>query len=111
MQISFFDSIDSSKKEFLDDNEKNIICSYLKGIYLSYDVIIKKLEEVNMLSLFNDIEMPLAETLASMENVGMYIDKEKLKEFDCKVIPVMHIGQVIEAIYPELKDSKIKSNT
>lgn len=32
-----------------------------------------------MLSLFNDIEMPLAETLASMENVGMYIDKEKLK--------------------------------
>ena len=85
VQISFFDSIDNSKKEFLDDNEKNIICSYLKGIYLSYDVIIKKLEEVNMLSLFNDIEMPLAETLASMENVGMYIDKEKLKEFDIEI--------------------------
>lgn len=38
-----------------------------------------------MLSLFNDIEMPLAETLASMENVGMYIDKEKLKEFDIEI--------------------------
>ena len=38
-----------------------------------------------MLSLFNDIEMPLAETLASMENVGMYIDKEKLKEFDVEI--------------------------
>ena len=40
----------------------------------------------------------------------VHMNVEKLKEFDCKVIPVMHIGQVIEAIYPELKDSKIKSN-
>jgi len=28
-----------------------------------------------------DIEIPLCETLASMETVGMYVDKEKLEEF------------------------------
>ena len=34
------------------------------------------------------------------------LEKEKLDEFDCEVIPVTHISQVIEKIYPELKDEK-----
>ena len=33
------------------------------------------------------------------------LDKDKLGEFECEVIPVTHISQVVETIYPELKKS------
>ena len=38
-----------------------------------------------MLKLFEEIEMPLVETLASMEHTGMYIDKKKIDEFDSEI--------------------------
>lgn len=31
-----------------------------------------------------------------------HLDKEKLKEFDCEVIPVTHVSQVIGNVFPEL---------
>ncbi len=40
-----------------------------------------KLKEINAWELFNNIEMPLVEVLASMEYEGMYVDKEELKSF------------------------------
>lgn len=96
VQLSLFDT-QTTQKEFLNKEEtQNIVC-YLKGIFNSYDIVIKKLEELDMLSLFNDIEMPLAETLASMENVGMYIDKEKLNEFDTEI--TKNLAKLEEDIY------------
>lgn len=84
IQISLFDTIDNNK-EFLRKDEIDVISCYLKGVFYSYDIVMKKLNDVNMLSLFNDIEMPLVETLASMEKTGMYIDKDKLNEFDIEI--------------------------
>ena len=31
------------------------------------------------------------------------LDMDKVKEFDCEVIPVTHVSQVIENVFPELK--------
>ena len=31
------------------------------------------------------------------------LDLDKIKEFDCEVIPVTHVSQVIENVFPELK--------
>lgn len=84
IQISLFDSLDNNK-EFLSKDEIDVISCYLKGVFYSYDIVTEKLKNVDMLSLFNDIEMPLVETLASMEKTGMYIDKEKLNDFDTEI--------------------------
>ena len=39
------------------------------------------LEKENMLSLYEDIELPLTEVLASMEHTGIFIDKKGVEEF------------------------------
>ncbi|MEG1008869.1 MAG: DNA polymerase, partial [Clostridia bacterium] len=77
-QISFFEQTDDT----IDNENINLI---LKGIYLSYDIMYNKLKSYDMLQLFNEIEMPLIETLASMEHTGMYIDINKLNDFDIEV--------------------------
>ena len=89
-QLSLFDTfVDDDNDEFLNEKELSNICIYLKGIFLSYNVIKPKLESVNMLKLFEDIEMPLTETLAAIECAGMYIDKDKLNEFDIEITEIL----------------------
>ena len=46
-----------------------------------YYVLLEKMKESGVLDLFNTIEMPLVEVLASMQYEGIYIDKEELVEF------------------------------
>lgn len=79
-QLSFFEA--ESEDVTLTDDEIYNIVTYLKGIYLSYDIVYNKLKEFDMVKLFDEIEMPLVETLASMEHTGMYIDVAKLNKFD-----------------------------
>lgn len=88
VQISLFgdDSIeDNNSKEAFSKADISNILKYLKGVYLSNDLVISKLKDEGMLDLFNNIEMPLAETLAFMEHSGMYIDKDKLNIFDNEI--------------------------
>lgn len=84
IQISLFEDVlnKNNKSSYLNDTQIYNLNMYLKGIYISNDIVIKKLEELEMLKLFNEIEMPLTQTLANMEHVGMYIDLNKLNEFD-----------------------------
>lgn len=85
VQISFFEEIQDES-----ENNKNTIDDYLaknlalsvKGISYSKDIMEEKLKTDGMYELFKDIEMPLCETLASMETTGMYVDKSKLDDFD-----------------------------
>lgn len=84
IQLSLFES-ENKKEEFLSENELLNIAIYLKGLYASYDKVNENLKSLNMIELFNNIEIPLCETLASMENEGMYINKEKLEEFDIEI--------------------------
>ena len=95
-QLSLFEE-NTSDDVFLTDIQINNIKLYLKGIFLSYDIIINKLKELNMFDLFNDIEMPLTETLANMEHNGMHIDIDKLNEFDTNITTT--IEKLEEDIY------------
>lgn len=95
-QLSLFEE-NTNEDNFLTDIQINNIKLYLKGLYISYDIIINKLKELNMLNLFNDIEMPLTETLANMEHNGMYVDLDKLNEFDSNI--TTSIENLEEEIY------------
>ncbi len=81
-QVSMFDEVIDEEVKYITDNEQDIINIYINSIYPLYEILEAKLKVQNMDILFNTIEMPLAETLASMESVGMYIDIDKLNEFD-----------------------------
>lgn len=97
-QISLFEAFDQTEDEFLNDKELSNIFTYLKAIFLSYDIVLDKLKNLNMLKLFEEIEMPLVETLAAIECAGMYIDVDKLNEFD------VEITALIEKLENEIYD-------
>ena len=74
-QINLFDEIPSIEQ----DKEK---CSkYSYAISKIKDITEKKLEEINALKLFNEIDMPTVEVLSDMQWNGMYIDEKELEEF------------------------------
>lgn len=85
VQMSLFEESTNEKTEYLSENNINNINIYLKAIYYSYDIVIDKLTKLGMIDLFKNIEMPLVETLANIEHVGMYIDLNKLNEFDKEI--------------------------
>ena len=80
-QISLFEE----EKELLEETDINNINISLKGIYESKEIMEEKLKSNDMLSLFEDVEIPLVETLASMEHYGMYVDIQKLNDFDKEI--------------------------
>ena len=74
-QINLFDEIPSNSQ----DREK---CSkYSLAISKIKDLTEKKLEEINALKLFNEIDMPTVEVLSDMQWNGMYVDEKELEEF------------------------------
>jgi len=84
-QMSLFEEPSKSANEiatYLSETNIYNLNIYLKGIHYSYDIVIGKIKKLDMLNLFENIEMPLVETLANMEHTGMYIDLDKLNIFD-----------------------------
>ncbi|MBR6614292.1 MAG: DNA polymerase I [Clostridia bacterium] len=85
-QTSMFDMFDDSpvKEETLDeltDNEKEVLFAYINVIVKTEAKLKETLHEMGLDYLYNEVEMPLVETLANIEANGMYVDKVKLKEF------------------------------
>ena len=74
-QINLFDEIPSNEKE----REKCAECCM--AISKIKDITEKKLEEINALKLFNEIDMPTVEVLSDMQWNGMYVDEKELEEF------------------------------
>lgn len=72
-QINLFDNIKDKEEN------NNYIYAYL--IYRLYNVLKDKMNSENSLKLFEGIEMPLVEVLASMEYEGIYVDKKELLEY------------------------------
>ena len=72
-QITLFDNVEQPKED------KTYIYAYT--IYKLYNVLTQKMEEAGSIDLFNKIEMPLTEVLASMQYEGIYIDKKELLDF------------------------------
>jgi hypothetical protein len=81
-----FDMFDDTpvKEETLDeltDNEKEVLFAYINVIVKTEASLKETLHEMGLDFLYNEVEMPLVETLANIEANGMYVDKAKLKEF------------------------------
>ncbi|MBQ5478566.1 MAG: hypothetical protein IIT64_12275, partial [Bacteroidaceae bacterium] len=57
--------------EYADIATVPALCSCLRS----------QLEAADMMKLYNEIELPLCEVLASMENIGVQTDAEGIKEF------------------------------
>lgn len=74
-QINLFDVMGEKKNNI----DKNYIYAYL--IFKLYTVLKDKMNSENSLKLFEEIEMPLVEVLASMEYEGIYVDKKELLEY------------------------------
>ena len=72
-QITLFDNAEEPKED------KTYIYAY--AIYKLYNVLTQKMEEAGSIDLFNKIEMPLTEVLASMQYEGIYIDKQEHLDF------------------------------
>ena len=71
-----------SRKAFLDAEED--VVGYLSRLYKFLPKVMaaqeEKLKELQMWELFSTIEMPLVETLASMEHEGILVDEKVLDE-------------------------------
>ena len=74
-QINLFDNIE----EVNNNEEKNKLYAY--SIYKIKNITMKKLEEINSLQLFRNIDMPTVEVLSDMQWNGMYLDESSLNEF------------------------------
>ncbi len=75
---------------FSQDEEDVDIEKYQNAIYMytvakSAKIMNKKLEEINSLELFENIEMPLIKVLAEMQYEGIYVDKQELVSFGDKL--------------------------
>ena len=101
-QTSLFDMLEPAletvtEKFELTDIEKKYIYTYLYGIKVSNDMLNTKLKDLNLDKLYNNIEIPLIETLANIESNGMYLDTDKLKRF-CAYLDE-HINELASKIY------------
>lgn len=63
------------------NNQSEIICKKLFLIQKLYVKFKEELEKNEQIKLFDEIEMPLLEVLASMEIEGMHVDKKSLEEY------------------------------
>ena len=76
-QTSLFDI--SATNQEKDDSKKIENCLYAEEIYKLAEITIKKLEEINAIDLFKNVDMPTVEVLAEMQWNGMYVDLEELE--------------------------------
>ena len=63
------------------ENEVGKTYIYPYVIFRLYNILTEKMKQDNSIKLFENIEMPLVEVLASMQYEGIYIDKQELINF------------------------------
>ena len=87
--IPFYENIYGKNNKISEPNNVDIIAynSVLKAkfIYETYNIFNEKLNNENMIELFNDIEIPLSYTLGDMEYNGVYVDKEILNQMGIEI--------------------------
>lgn len=91
-----------SFKQALEDNrEKAVSCAcYMAYVALkSGDSILPELKRAGMEKLFYEIEMPLIYSLYHMEEAGIRIERERLKEYGDRL--KVRIAELEEKIYKE----------
>ena len=87
--IPFYENIYGKNNKLSEPNNIDIIAynSVLKAkfIFETYNIFNEKLNNENMIELFNDIEIPLSYTLGDMEYNGVYVDKEILNQMGIEI--------------------------
>ena len=101
-QLNLFEE----NKEDLKEQEKYRIYAY--SISKIRKITYKKLEEINAVDLFNNIDMPTVEVLSSMQWNGMYVDKEELENFGKELTEKL---QTITAIIYEMAGEEFNINS
>ena len=95
-QLNLFDSQPSKAIEDenkMKQNAMNVYC-----INKIAEVVTKKLEETNMLELFQTIDMPTVEVLSDMQWNGMYLSVDELEQYG------KEIKEKIETLTQEIYD-------
>lgn len=88
-QLNLFDTNSGNEDANIEIN--SLYAYLIKNIS---DNLYKKLKELDLLDLFENIEMPASTVLADMQYNGMYVDKQELLE----------LGQVLQKKKEELTD-------
>ena len=78
-QTSLFDNAEEDGQK--EQNEKIENCLYAEEIFKLSEVTMKKLEEIDAIELFKNIDMPTVEVLAEMQWNGMYVDVQELDSY------------------------------
>lgn len=84
-QINLFDEINSQEEQENIKTEEKRYTFYAYIIYKLQETTMKKLEEINAIELFENIDMPTVTVLADMQWNGMYADEEELNNFGNKL--------------------------
>lgn len=89
-------SLSKAKDEMQDEVVK--MCCYIGYIaFAAKDVLVKRLTQTEMLTLFNEVEMPLIYTLYDMEHRGIRVNREALQEYGAKLAD--RIAELEQSIY------------
>jgi len=66
---------------FNDEKAKKYFASESHVALFASDSLLKKLNELELTKLYEDVEMPLIYSLAKMENTGVRVDEKRLKSY------------------------------
>ena len=78
-QTSLFDVNEKDTQKEKNDEIEN--CLYAEEVFKLAEVTMKKLEEIDAIDLFKNIDMPTVEVLAEMQWNGMYVDVQELESY------------------------------
>ena len=78
-QTSLFEINEKDNQK--EQNKKIENCLYAEEVFKLAEVTIKKLEEIDAIELFKNIDMPTVEVLAEMQWNGMYVDVKELDSY------------------------------
>ncbi len=92
---------DSPEKAFAEKPEEflSYVCRFAGILWQAYPVMAEKLESMGMKQLFEEIEMPLAFTLADMEREGIRVQAQELKNYGEQLVG--RIGELEASIYEQ----------
>lgn len=74
------DKLNGEYEVELYDGQEEILCNIASMIDLC-NILQKKIEEYNQSKLLDEIEIPLSNVLAKMENIGFAVDKQGIEDF------------------------------
>ena len=89
---------DKRPKEIDEEKLKEVCCLKAKFIYDTREELLKKLDAEGEMDLFQKIEMPLTWVLADMENTGIKVDKDYLKQVE------VDLKEQMETVEKEIYD-------